>query len=56
MSDSTPYDEFECACDAPNCRGIFSGDDWRSPDLWLRYEGYFSPYLQRKINYLRSNS
>jgi hypothetical protein len=54
MSDGTPYDEFECACGAPNCRGQITGDDWRLPELWERYDGYFSPYLQRRINRLRT--
>lgn len=49
MCDGTPYDEFECACGAPNCRGHFTGNDWRLPELWTRYAGYFSPYLQRRI-------
>jgi hypothetical protein len=54
MSDGSPYDEFECACGAINCRGRVSGDDWALPRLWERYEGYFSPYLQRRIERLRS--
>lgn len=53
MCDSTPYDEFECACGAVNCRGKIGGDDWRDPALWERYAGYFSPYLQRRIDQLK---
>lgn len=53
MSDGSPYDEFECACGASTCRGRITGSDWMRPDLWERYEGYFSPYLQRRINQLR---
>lgn len=49
MSDSTPYDEFECGCGAPICRGRVTGSDWQRPDLQQKYRGYFSPYLQRKI-------
>src|SRR5262245_5780550 len=49
MCDSTPYDEFECACGAVNCRGRITGNDWRDPALWERYGSYFSPYLQRRI-------
>ena len=54
MSDGSPYDEFECACGATNCRGHVSGNDWALPQLWERYEGYFSPYLQRRIERLRN--
>lgn len=52
-SDGSAYDEFACACGARNCRGRVSGDDWRLPLLQRRYRGYFSPYLQRRINRLR---
>lgn len=53
MSDGSPYDEFDCACGAPNCRGRVSGDDWLRPELWERYRGHFSPYLQRRIEKLQ---
>lgn len=49
MSDATPYDEFECACGAKNCRGQITGNDWMLPELQERYAGYFSPYIQRRI-------
>ncbi len=52
MSDSSSFDEFACACGAPNCRGQVSGNDWQRPELWKRYDGYFSAYLQRKISKL----
>jgi hypothetical protein len=53
MSDGSSYDEFDCCCGAPECRGRVSGDDWKRPELWQRYQGYFSPYLQRRIAKLR---
>jgi len=56
MSDGSPYDEFECACGTPNCRGRITGNDWRLPKLWERYIGYFSPYLQRRIEALRAQA
>ncbi|AGK57099.1 nuclear protein SET [Hyphomicrobium denitrificans 1NES1] len=49
MSDGSPYDEFTCSCGSPHCRGHVSGEDWRRSELWQRYAGYFSPYLQRRI-------
>jgi hypothetical protein len=49
MCDGSDYDEFECTCGSPKCRGHITGDDWKRPELWERYEGYFSPYLQRRI-------
>ncbi len=50
MSDSSSYDEFECHCQAPECRGKVTGQDWREPELQARYRGHFSGYLQRKID------
>ena len=49
MSDGGPYDEFECFCGSSNCRKKITGHDWRLPALWKKYEGYFSPYLARRI-------
>jgi hypothetical protein len=53
MADSSSFDEFPCACGAPDCRGRVSGLDWQRPELWARYDGYFSTYLQRRIEKLR---
>ena len=53
MSDSSDYDEFECHCGSPLCRGIVTGRDWMLPALQGRYRGYFSPYLQRRIDKMR---
>jgi uncharacterized protein len=56
MTDGEPYDEFACACGKPSCRNRVSGEDWRLPQLWERYAGYFSPYLQRRIDRLRAEN
>jgi hypothetical protein len=53
MTGGGPYDEFECACGAPDCRGWITGNDWKRPELWERYAGFFSPYLQRRIDRLK---
>lgn len=49
MCDGTPYDEFDCSCGAAGCRRRVTGSDWASADLQIRYKGYFSPYLARRI-------
>ena len=54
MCDGSPYDEFQCGCGTPICRGRITGDDWRRPELQARYAGYFSPYLQRRIDRKRN--
>jgi len=48
-TDSSDYDEFNCACGAPSCRGVVRGDDWKRPDLQAKYQGFFSLYLQRRM-------
>jgi hypothetical protein len=53
MADSSSFDEFDCACGAATCRGRVSGSDWQRPELWSRYDGYFSTYLQTRIDRLR---
>jgi len=47
--DASPYDEFDCACGAPRCRGRVTGDDWRDPQFQMRNDGWFSPYIARRI-------
>lgn len=56
MCDGSPYDEFTCLCGAPGCRQRIAGDDWKIPALWDQYAGHFSPYLQRRINRLKSQA
>ncbi len=55
MSDGGPYDEFECYCGSPTCRKKITGNDWKLPELWEKYQGYFSPYLARRIEALRAH-
>jgi SET domain-containing protein len=39
----------KCNCGSPNCRGRLTGKDWQRPELQRKYAGYFSAYLQKKI-------
>jgi len=41
--------EMDCACGSPHCRKRITELDWMMPELQLRYKGYFSPYIQDKI-------
>jgi hypothetical protein len=54
MTDGCDYDEFECLCGSLACRGKITGSDWMLPELQVRYRGYFSPYLARRIGRLVS--
>ena len=56
MSDGLPYDEFDCQCGSADCRGVVTGNDWQLKALQLRYKGYFSPYLQQRIDALAAQS
>jgi hypothetical protein len=55
MTDGSTYDQFTCVCQTPLCRGLITGNDWKLPELQERYAGYFSPYLQRRIDRLKSH-
>ena len=47
---ATLDDPLACHCGTPSCRGTIHGSDWRRPDLQGRYEGYFSTYVQHRID------
>jgi uncharacterized protein len=42
--------QMTCHCNTAQCRRVIDGRDWRRGDLQQRYRGYFSWYLQRKID------
>ena len=46
----TSEETMECHCGTPPCRRTITGNDWQRPDLQARYRGYFSWYLQRRID------
>ncbi len=52
-TDYALFDDYEgsmdCSCGRPTCRRRIDGRDWTRPDLQARYRGYFSWYLQTKI-------
>ena len=52
MTDASPYDQFNCSCDTPLCRGQVTGNDWMLPELQERYRGFFSTYVQKRIETL----
>jgi hypothetical protein len=48
MSESSEY-EMNCKCSSSNCRGVVRGKDWRDRKLQMKYRGFFSDYLRKKI-------
>jgi hypothetical protein len=49
---SNQFFQFTCNCGAAGCRKQITSDDWKNPVLQKKYKGYFSQYLQMKINQL----
>ena len=49
MSDSSKYDEFNCACGKDKCRERITGLDWQKKDLQAEYSNYFSAYIKSLI-------
>jgi len=39
-----------CNCRSSNCRGLITASDWKIKILQVKYRGYFSSYIQLKIN------
>jgi hypothetical protein len=37
-----------CSCGASSCRGRFTGEDWRLPEVQQRYAGHVLPYIARR--------
>ena len=56
MCDGSNYDEFTCYCGSENCRGSVKGTDWSRTELWEKYDGYFMPYLARRIEALKAKT
>ena len=45
-----------CNCGSDPCRGTVTGNDWRRADVQERYLGYFSPFLNARIQRLRTKA
>lgn len=43
-------EKIKCDCRTKYCRKILTGRDWRHHKLQNKYRGFFSSYLQQKIN------
>ena len=55
MSESHHF-RVKCNCNRVICRKVVTGDDWRKKEVRKRYDGYFSEYLQRKIDESRKKN
>jgi uncharacterized protein len=45
-----PSWQMTCNCGTSECRGVVRGDDWRRPELQVRYHGHFSPAVQARFD------
>ena len=49
MNDDDSY-EMKCQCGTKSCRGKITGVDWKVPEIQRKYDGYFSWFIQRRID------
>lgn len=40
----------KCSCGAIACREVVTGNDWKNDDIQRRYNGFFSRFIQDKID------
>ena len=50
MNDDDPTEVMKCQCGADSCRRVITGVDWQRPEIQRKYNGYFSWFIQRRID------
>jgi uncharacterized protein len=50
MNDDDPNEIMKCQCGAESCRRVITGVDWKRPEIQRKYNGYFSWFIQRRID------
>ena len=50
MNEDDPNEIMKCQCGAKSCRKVITGVDWKKPEIQSRYNGYFSWFIQRRID------
>jgi hypothetical protein len=50
MNDDDPNEIMKCQCGAESCRRVITGVDWKKPEIQRKYNGYFSWFIQRRID------
>jgi hypothetical protein len=50
MSTVEPDWFLRCHCPSYRCRQMIEGTDWRIPQLQQRYDGWWTPYVQRLVD------
>ena len=49
MTDDEAY-EMECNCRTSLCRQVITGHDWMKREVQRKYDGYFSWFIQRRLD------
>jgi len=52
-TDERLWEPMECLCGTPSCRQWITANDWKRPELWDKYQGYFAPHVQRLIEEIK---
>lgn len=55
-TDERLWEPMECQCGAAECRGLITANDWKRPDLWERYHGFWAPHVHRLVDNLRAQT
>lgn len=48
-ADENYISRWNCKCGSKYCRGRVTGKDWQNIEIQKRYEGHFSPLINKKI-------
>ena len=48
-ADDDPEFLLRCHCPSTRCRQMVTGDDWRIPELQVRYAGHWAPRLAARV-------
>lgn len=48
-ADENYISKWKCGCGSSFCRKRITGKDWRLPELQERYQGHFSPLINKRI-------
>ena len=54
MIDGDPSEQMMCSCGTRTCRRLITGNDWQLESLQYRYAGFFSRYIQDRLEALQA--
>jgi SET domain-containing protein len=48
MTETNPDYQMNLFCDKSTCRKVFTGNDWKIPEIQKKYKDHFSNYIKRR--------